>query len=397
MVFRLLAGSFASLFLTAACSSSAPSAGTPPQDASTSSDSSGREAGQPPPPPDDGGVVGKSAIGWAIDFPDDVLDVIGAHKSAFTHVAVLVYDLAGYTSGVAPFWRTPAGQDAFQHGMTSATMAQKVHGMGLKFVPAMHGGQEYGSNQGMINILDDSPPGTQAGFISAMVSEATTKNFDGFTLDLAMGGAPAGLIIDSEHYGTKMETFLGAFRAALHAHKMVLLLAFVPNDVKQSCTSYGNGVFDLLQLGRYVDLAMMEAFGTTLGTGGSTCPKNYTDPTGCFGGDIFAPFANDVDLLCANTAQQPQMTVMMNASPTMTNPFAGDAMALVESYGIPSVSLFPQVNMNKDPGDAGNGDDAGEGGDAESRAEATYAIYDSTGMSPAGTDWFTLLSAFLAH
>ena len=44
--------------------------------------------------------------------------------------------------------------------------------------------------------------------------------------------------------------------------------------------------------------------------------------------------------------------------------------------GIGSVSVFPQINT------------AGDGG--------SYSIYDSTGISPAGADWFTLLSAFLA-
>jgi hypothetical protein len=154
-------------------------------------------------------------------------------------------------------------------------------------------------------------------------------------------------------------------------------LALVPNDVEQSCTSYGTGVFDLRQLGRYVDLAMLEAYGTTMGTSSSsTCPASYTDPPGCYTGSVFGPFANEVDLLCSNTAQQAQMTVMMNASPSMTNSFAGSALALVTSYGIGSVSLFPQINT------------AGDGG--------SYVIYDSTDFSPKGSDWFTLLSDFLA-
>ena len=339
-------------------------------------DASGDVASLPPPPPDEAGVRGRSSIGWAVDYPDDVLTLVRAHTSAFTHVAVLIYEINTYTGGVAPFWNTPGGKDEFQHGLSSAALAHEVHAMGLKVLAGVMGGQEFGSNQGLVNILDDAPPGTQASFISSMIHEAQSKGYDGYALDLAMGGAPAGLIIDRAHFGTKMETFLGSFRQALHEQHMVLTLALVPNDAQQSCTSYGNGVFDLFQLGRYVDLTMLEAYGTTMGTSSSRCPASYSDPPTCYAGQIFGPFSNAVDLLCSNTAQQAQMTVMMNASPTMTNPFAGSALALVEAYGIGSVSVFPQINT------------AGDGG--------SYSIYDSTGLSPAGADWFTLLSAFLA-
>jgi hypothetical protein len=358
-----------------------PVSGAPLTDAGSRGDGTtlgadGSNDAEPPPPPDDAGVQGRSSIGWAVDYPVDVLTVIGAHTSSFTHVAVVIYDISTYTNGVAPFWNTQGGKDLFQYGTTSAELAQKVHAMGLKVLAGIFGGQELGSNQGLVNILNDSPPGTQSSFISSMVQEAVTKKYDGYSLDLAMGGAPANLNIDRETYGTKMENFLGAFRQALHDKKMVLTLAFVPNDVEQSCTSYGNGVFDLRELGRYVDLAMLEAYGTTFGTPDKSCPASVTDPAGCYTGSVFGPFVNEVNLLCSYTFQQSQMTVMMNASPMTTNPFAGQAMALVESYGIQSVSLFPQINH-----------DEPDGG---------YLIYDSTGISPAGTNWFTLLSQFLA-
>jgi hypothetical protein len=364
--------------LVVGCGSGGNGASAGPTDAGVLQDgSASADVGSlPPPPPDDAGVRGRSSIGWALDYPDDVLTVIGDHKSSFTHVAILLYEINTYPGGVAPFWNTPGGKDEFQHGLTSAGLAQKVHGMGLKVLAAVIGGQEFGGNQGIIDIVADTPPGTQAGFISSMVHEAKAKSYDGYALDLAMGGAPEGLIVDRAHYGHQMEAFLGSFRQALHEQKMVLTVAVVPNDVQQSCTSYGSGVFDLFQLGRYVDLTMLEAYGTTMGMSSPSCPASYSDPPGCYAGSIFGPFANAVDLLCSNTAQQAQMTVMMNASPSKTNPFAGSALALVESYGIGSVSVFPQINT------------AGDGG--------TYSIYDSTGISPTGTDWFTLLSAFLA-
>jgi hypothetical protein len=229
-----------------------------------------------------------------------------------------------------------------------------------------------------VNLLDDSPSGTQAGFIAAMTAEAKTQGYDGYALDLALGGAPTNLAIGYANDGLKMQSFLGAFRAALHAEQKILAVAVVPNDVKQSCTSYGNGVFDIQQLGKYVDLVMLEAYGTSFGTASATCPASYADPESCFldAGSVFGPFANGVDLLCAATTQTNQMTVMMNASPTMTNPFAGQAVSLVESYGIPSISVFPEINK-----------EAADGG---------YVIYDPTGLQPSGSDWFTLMSGFLA-
>jgi hypothetical protein len=369
----------AAMTLVVGCSGGGGPANQGPADAGNRDGAIGTDGSndsEPPPPPDDGGVQGRSSIGWAVDYPVDVLSIIGMHTSSFTHVAVVIYDIGTYTSGVAPFWNTQGGKDLFQYGTTSGQLAQKVHAMGLKILAGVFGGQELGSNQGLVNILNDSPAGTQSSFISSMVEEAESKKYDGYALDLAMGGAPAGLDIDRQSYGAKMESFLGAFRHALHERKMVLTLALVPNDVEQSCTSYGNGVFDLRELGRYVDLAMLEAYGTSFGTPDKSCPASFTDPPGCYTGSVFGPFVNEVNLLCANTAQQAQMTVMMSASPMATNPFAASAMALVMSYGIDSVSLFPQ--LNKDEPDGG------------------YLIYDSTDISPAGTTWFALLSQFLA-
>jgi hypothetical protein len=373
---RRLPSLAAALMLLAGCSGGGPGAQESTNDAGRDGSMIPSSDAEPPPPPDDGGVEGMSSIGWAVDYPVDVLSVIGMHKSSFTHVAVVIYDVGTYTGGVASFWNAPGGKDSFQYGTTSAELAQKVHDMGLKVLAGIFGGQELGSNKGLIAILNDSPPGTQASFISSMMNEAQTKKYDGYALDLAMGGAPESLTIDRAHYGAKMESFLGAFREALHEKKMVLTLAFVPNDVEQSCTSYGNGVFDLRELGRYIDLAMLEAYGTTMGEGSASCPASFTDPSSCYEGSVFGPFVNEVDLLCSNTAQRAQMTVMMNASPKTTNPFAGSAMTLIRSYGIESVSLFPQINSDE--------------------ADGGYLIYDSTGIRPAGTNWFTLLSQFLS-
>jgi hypothetical protein len=371
---------FVASALAAGCSSASSVQGSGPTDldAGTHADVGTQEIEASLPPPDDAGLHGRSVIGWAVDYPADVLQVISQHESSFTHVAVLIYDITTYSSGVAPFWNTPGGADVFEDGLTSATMASKVHGMGLGMLAAMFGGQEFGSNQGLVNLLDDSPAGTQAGFISAMATEAKTKGYDGYVLDLALGGAPTNLQIGYANDGVKMQGFLGAFRAALHAQQMLLAVAIVPNDVKQSCTSYGNGVFDLQQLGKYVDLVMLEDYGSSFGTASPSCPTSYTDPTSCFldAGSVFGPFANGVDLLCADTTQNNQMTVMMNASPGMTNPFAGQAISLVESYGIPSISVFPEINK-----------EAADGG---------YVIYDPTGLQPSGSDWFTLTAAFLA-
>ena len=170
-----------------------------------------------------------------------------------------------------------------------------------------------------------------------------------------------------------MGAFLAAFKTALHAKGMTLSIAFVPNDVKQSCTSYGNGVWDLTELGKNVDLAMLEDYAATLGTPAASCPATFTDPSGCYTGTVFGPFVDEVDLLCVSMLPS-RLNITMNAWSLMTNPFAGEAMSLLESYRVRSVGLFPQINSD------------GAGG--------TYAIYESNGMTPSGTTRFTLLAKF---
>ena len=328
-------------------------------------------------PVGDGSVQGKTSIAWAVDYPDDVFTTIAAHTSSFTHVAVFVYEIQDYSGGgVAPFWNTPGGADVWQNGLTSTTMAAKVHGMGLKYLAAVAGGAELNGNQGILNIITDTPAGTQAGFITSMVSEGAAKQYDGYALDLEMGGAPAGQVIDYADHGAKMESFLAAFKAALHAQGMILTVAFVPNDVKQSCTSYGNGVWDLTELGNNVDLAMLENYATTLGTASTSCPASFSEPAGCYSGTVFGPFSDEVDLLCVSMVPA-SINITMNAWSQMTNPFAGDATSLLQSYGVQSVGLFPQINAD------------GPGG--------SYAVFESNGMAPAGTDWFSLLTTFLTH
>jgi hypothetical protein len=329
-------------------------------------------------PVGDGGVIsGRTSFAWAVDYPDDVFNVIAKNTGSFTHVATFVYDVGTYSgTGVAPFWNTPGGGDVFQNGLTSTTMAAKVHGMGLRYIATVSGGAELSGNAGIIAIIGDSPAGTQAGFITSMVNEAVKKKYDGYVLDWEMGGAPAGQVIDYATYGTKMESFLSAFGGQLHAHGMMLAVAIVPNDIKQSCTSYGNGVWDLKVLGDDVDLAMLEDYATTLGTASASCPASYSDPSGCFTGTVFGPFANEVGLLCADM-KPGSVNIIMNAYSAMTNPFAGGAVSLLEAYGVKSAGLFPQVNSD------------GPGG--------SYEIYETKGIQPAGTTWFALLHGFLTQ
>ena len=140
----------------------------------------------------DGGLHGRTSIAWAVDYPADVFSVVAAHTSSFTHVAAFVYQIESYSGGgVAPFWNTPGGADEFENGLTSTTMASTVHAMGLKYLAAVAGGAELNSNQGILNILTDTPAGTRLGFITSMVNEAVTKGYDGYALDWEMGGAPA--------------------------------------------------------------------------------------------------------------------------------------------------------------------------------------------------------------
>jgi hypothetical protein len=319
-------------------------------------------------------ALGRTSVAWAWVNLADTLAVIKPQAASFTHVSPLIYDVNyAYTSGVAEFWNTPSGADLFQDGLTSVTITQRIHAMGLNSLPViMAGAANSGTDQGIQTILTN--PTVQASFISSMVTEATTKNYDGYNLDweMSQSGTPYAT------YGAQLISFLASFKSALHGAGMILTFDVVDFNVLQSNCSGGIGPVDLTQLGPVVDLAIVEDYNSTFGTASSTCPATLPDPLLCN-----ETFMDDLNFMCAYLPAN-VVSIGMNACSTTvpscgggTNTIAPEALSAIEGYGIKSVAIFPEGNS-----------DGPSGG---------YAIYDPNGITPTGTTWFSLLSGFLSY
>lgn len=306
----------------------------------------------------------KQSLVWVwVDYANS-LDAVAANKASFTHVSPALYQINyNYTSGVPQF---TASSDSF-NGLTSTQIAQKVHAMGMKVVPLLFGGGgNGGTDQGIHNILTDTPAGTQSAFITAMVNEAVAKGYDGYNLDWEVDNAQTPYAT----YGAALETFLGKLKAALNAHNMQLSYDLGTWYVKQTYCSGGTGVVDLKAIASNVDLVIMEAYANTLGTPQATCPASLPDPQACS-----PDFMSELNLMCVYVPKG-NISIGYNANPTSAlgnNPVAVDVVAATQAYGIRNIALWPDTNA-----DGPNG---------------TYQFADSKNNQQ-GTSWYTLMANF---
>ena len=301
-----------------------------------------------------------------MDYPSS-LAAVAANAKSFTHVSPNLYDVNyAYTSGVAAL-QSDNGPDNFD-GLSSVQIASQVHAMGMKCVPLIQAGAgNSGTDQGIQNIVSDSPPGTQSAFITAMVQEAVTKGYDGYGLDWEVGGGTT-----YSDYGQAMTSFLGAFQTALHQHGMKLQLIVGSWFVYQSNCSGNTGFVDLAAASANVDEIITMAYDTTLGSPPAQCNASVSNPANC-GGD----FGSDLDLMCAYVPLD-KINIGYDSDPMAgNNDIASACVSATSAAGIPAVSIWPEYNT------------AGPGG--------SYVLCDTTNISPAGTTWFDLLATFLAQ
>ncbi len=316
------------------------------------------------PPTNNNNTSAKQSLIWAwYDIPAS-LDAIAANASSFTHVSPARYQMNyNYTSGVPQYWQQTS--DNF-NGMTTTQIAQKVHAMGMKVVPLVFAGAgNSGTDQGIHNVITDTPAGTQSAFITAMVNEAVAKGYDGYNLDWEVSTTQTPYAT----YGAALESFLGTFKTALHAHNMQLSLDIGTWYLKQTWCSGGTGVVDLTAIGANVDLAILEDYAPTLGTPSSTCPASLADPQAC--GTDFMSALNLMSVYVPNA----NISIGYNASAGSfgNNPVAVDVVNATRAYGIRNVALWPDLNY-----DGPNG---------------TYLLADSKNNQQ-GTSWYTLLANF---
>lgn len=337
--------------------------GATPSDAATADAKTGHpEAGGP-----DAAASNRQSLIWVwLDYPDS-LATLAQNKASFTHVSPNLYDVNyAYASGVAEM-QSDDGPDDFD-GLTSAQIASKIHAMGMKCIPLIQAGAgNSGTDQGIQNIVGDAPSGTQSAFITAMVQEAVTKGYDGYSLDWEVGSGTTYAT-----YGTAMTSFLGAFQSALHAKGMQLQLIVGSWFVYQSNCSGDTGFVDLQAAAQNVDQVIMMAYDKTLGSPTTQCNASVANPANC-GND----FATDMNLMCAYVPLS-KINIGYDSDPAGgNNDIAGACVSATEAAGIPAVSIWPESNT------------AGPNG--------SYVLCDTTDISPAGATWFQLLAGFLAH
>jgi hypothetical protein len=322
-----------------------------PPDAAAGSDA--------PAPPSDGGTDGPAAdagpsrqsLVWVWQGYSSALQAVAANAASFTQVSPALYQVNyAYASGAA---QLVAADDNFD-GLTSAQVSQAVHAAGLKCVPLVYGGAgNFGTDQGIQNILDDSPAGAQQSFITSMIAEAKTKGYDGYNLDWEVQNTGYAA------YGKKLVSFLSAFTASLHASGMTLSIDLGTWYVRQ-CTGAGSdGLVDLTTLGASVDWAIIEDYAGALGGPAQGCPAMNGASIDCD-----SNFVDGLDLMC----NLPPSIASIGLISTGSNPFAGDALAAVQTYGFTNVAVWP--------------DDA--------------QFMNGANISPAGATWYSLLAAFLA-
>ncbi len=346
------------------------------------SSSGGSSSGSPAGP-------GQSWVWVWLDYANS-LTLVAQNSASFTHVSPALYQMNySYTSGVPYFSSGPNGgvcpmagcpnddstaPDDF-NGLTSTQIAQQIHTAGLKAVPLIYGGAaNSGTDQGISNVISDSPAGTQQAFITSLISEAQAKGYDGWNLDWEsnlQASPDAPLLI----------SFLQTAHTQFAAQGLLLTIDILASDAEQSNCSGDTGFIDLTSLGAVVDDVIIEDYWTSLGGSSTSCPTNVPDPvpcnypsaTACPSGECVA---SDLALMCEFLPGN--AIIGLDAVPWQSNPIAGAALSMIEVYGFTGVAVWPDVNT-----------------DGPSAANDNYLFLDPGSISPAGSTWYQLLASFL--
>jgi hypothetical protein len=297
------------------------------------------------------GLIGpKTSLIWVWLSYKTSIDSIVANAKSFTHVSPALYQVNyAYTSGVTQLVNANDNYD----GLSSSQMAQQIHAAGLKIVPLMYGGAgNFGTDQGIQNILNDAPAGTRSNFITSMVNEAVAKKYDGYNLDWEVQGTGYA------QYGTKLISFLTAFKSALNQHGMILTIDLAGWYVRQCSGSGGDGLIDVAAMGHSVDLAILEDYAGSLGNASGMCPAMPARTTNCD-----ADFVTQFTVMCA----LPRDVASIGLISTGSNSFAPSALDAVRHYGFTNVAVWP--------------DDA--------------VFLNARGM-PQGATWYSVLADFMS-
>jgi hypothetical protein len=318
---------------TSAGSASGESAGS----GTASGHGSGSDAGSTPDgsvgasgSTEDASPPGKQSLIWVWENYASALQSVTTNAKSFTHVSPALYDLNyNYASGVAQLVN---GNDDFGGGLTSKSIAQMIHAAGLKCVPLMYAGAgNCGTDQGIQNVLNDSPAGAQSSFISSMVSEAMSKGYDGYNLDWEVGNT-------GSNYSAKLVSFLSTFKSALNKQGMVLSLDVAGWYISQCSASGGSALVDLTKIGPSLDLAIIEDYAGSLGGPVQTCASaTSSNSTDC--GD--SNFVSGLNAMCNLPSNVVSIGVIYSANNGGADSYTSDALNAVSAYGFDAVAVWP--------------------------------------------------------
>ena len=304
------------------------------------------EASAPPGP--------KAALIWLWnDYANSLNDIV-SHAKSFTHVSPAFYQVNyAYSMGAA---RSNGGN---YNGLSTQQIVQKIHDAGMKCVPLVQAGAgNSGTDQGIQDILNDSPPGAQNSFITSMAMEAQANKYDGYNLDWEVASPGTGYAA----FGMKLAAFLTAFRKALNAQHMTLSID-IGDWYTLQCGS--DGLVDLTQMGAAVDQVIVMDYAGSLGNPQASCPASPPAQPDCAGGNQFGALLNVMCDVVPSSAVNIGLIAGNNGGGT--NPIADKALSAVSAIGFRSVAVWPSPN----------------------------SFLDSSNV-PGGGTWYSLLEKFLA-
>jgi hypothetical protein len=253
------------------------------------------------------------------------LQTVTSNAASFTIVAPDFYDLNfNYMSGPPNL-----GSETYDN-LTIAQIVQQVHQAGIKITPLMYAGAgNSGTDQGIQNVLNDSPSGTQNNFITGLVSEAQTRGYDGWDLDWEVGNTGYSA------YGMKYISFLTALKAALHAQNMVVSITVGDWYIRQ-CG--GDGLVDLAQIGPAVDRVIIMDYAGSYGSPVSSCPGGTPAAQQNCNND----FGALMNLMCSvSPSSAVSIGLIEGSGGSGTNPFLDQALNSINTVGFTAVAAWP--------------------------------------------------------
>jgi hypothetical protein len=256
------------------------------------------------------------------------LQSVTSNPGSFTILAPDFYDLnLDYMSG------PPNLHGDTYDGMSISQIVQQVHAAGMKITPLMYAGAgNSGTDQGIQNVVGDSPPGTQTNFITAAVMEAQTQGWDGWDLDWEVGST------GYSQCGMQYVQFLTAFKEALHAQHMVVSITVGDWYIRQ-CG--GDGLVDLTQIGPAVDRVIIMDYAGSYGSPITSCPGGTPPPQQNCNND----FGALMNLMCdVSPSSAVSIGLIEGTAGTGANPFLDQALSAVAAVGFTGVAVWPSGN-----------------------------------------------------